>query len=205
MYAPPAFRLSDLPELHALMRAAPLASLVTATEAGLMASQVPLLLVPGEGPLGTLYGHLARANPQAGAPAQGEALAIFAGADAYVTPSWYASKREHGRVVPTWNYVAVQAHGTIEVFEDEERLRTAVAALTAAQEAGRRAPWAVEDAPEGYLRGQLRGIVGLRMPIARIEGARKMSQNRSAADREGVAEGLSAAGHPAAALVPRGD
>lgn len=209
MYTPPAFRLDDLPGLHAAIRAARLATLVTATQGGLQATPLPLFLVPDEGPLGTLYGHLARANPQWRLPAQGEALAIFGGPDAYVTPSWYATKAETGRVVPTWNYVAVHAHGTPEFFEDTGRLLDVVARLTDLHEAARPDPWAVTDAPDAFVQGQLRGIVGLRLPIARLDGKRKMSQNRSAEDRAGVAAGLAASDRPgdraAAALVPRDD
>ena len=206
MYTPPAFRLDDLPELHAVVRAARLATLVTATEEGLLATPLPLFLVPDEGPLGTLYGHLARANPQWTRTPRGEALALFNGPDAYVTPSWYATKQEHGRVVPTWNYVAVQAHGEVEFFDDADRLLDVVTRLTALHESDRPEPWAVTDAPEAFVRSQLKGIVGLRLPVARLEGKRKMSQNRSAEDRAGVAAGLAASERPldreAAALVP---
>ena len=209
MYTPPAFRLDDLPELHAILRAARLATLVTATDEGVLATPLPLFLVPDEGPLGTLYGHLARANPQWTRAPRGEALALFGGPDAYVTPSWYATKQEHGRVVPTWNYVAVHAYGTPEFFEDPDRLLDVVARLTDLHESGRAEPWAVADAPEPFVRGQLKGIVGLRLPVARLEGKRKMSQNRSAEDRAGVALGLAASDRPgdrdSAALVPLGD
>lgn len=206
MYVPPAFRMEDLAALHATMREARLANLVTATAEGVAATPLPLFLAPEEGPFGTLYGHLARANPQWRQPARGEALALFMGPDAYVTPSWYASKREHGKVVPTWNYVAVHAHGPVEFFEDPARLLDVVTRLTALHEAPRAEPWAVTDAPEAFIRAQLKGIVGLRLPIARIEGKRKMSQNRGEADRAGVAAGLAASDRPsdraAAALVP---
>jgi transcriptional regulator len=208
MYTPPAFRMDDLPDLHAAMRAARLATLVTATGEGLMATPLPLFLVPEEGPLGTLYGHLARANPQWERASSGEAMAIFPGPDAYVSPSWYATKAEHGRVVPTWNYVAVHAHGAPEFFDDPDRLLAAVTRLTALHEAERAEPWAVADAPAAFVRGQLRGIVGLRLPVARIEGKRKMSQNRGAADRAGVAAGLGRsereAERAAAGLIPQG-
>ena len=207
MYVPPAFRMDDLPDLHAAIRAARLATLVTSTADGLMATPLPLLLSPEEGPMGTLYGHLARANPQWNTPPLHEALVIFPGPDAYVSPSWYATKQEHGRVVPTWNYVAVHAHGTPEFFEDEARLLDVVERLTDHYEAPRAEPWSVSDAPARYVQGQLRGIVGLRLPITRLTGKRKMSQNRSAEDRAGVAEALSASGLPsdrdAAALIPR--
>lgn len=206
MYVPSAFRLDELSALHGAIRAARLANFVTATPEGLLATPLPLFLDPEEGPHGTLYGHLARANPQWRLPTQGEALALFGGPDAYVSPSWYASKQEHGKVVPTWNYVAVHAYGTAEFFEDAERLRQVVTRLTALHEAGRPEPWAVSDAPESFVRAQLRGIVGLRLPIARLEGKSKMSQNRSAEDRAGVARGLAASPREgeraAAALIP---
>lgn len=205
MYVPPAFREDDLPVLHGLIREAGLANLVTATAQGLLATPLPLFLVPGEGPHGTLYGHLARANPQWQQDASCEAMAIFQGPDAYVSPSWYATKHEHGKVVPTWNYVAVHAYGSAEFFDDEARLLDAVTRVTRLHEGSRPGPWAVTDAPEDFIRAQLRGIVGLRMPITRIEGKRKMSQNRSPGDREGVAAGLAASerssDHAVAALI----
>lgn len=192
MYTPPAFREDDPAALRAAMREARLATLVTATAEGLVATPLPLFLDETEGALGTLYGHVARANRQWTLEPAGEALAIFAGPDAYVSPSWYPSKHEHGKAVPTWNYVAVHAYGPVEFFEDRERLREAVTRLTELYERPRADPWAVTDAPESYVEAQLRGIVGLRLPIARIEGKRKMSQNRPQADRDGVAAGLGA-------------
>ena len=205
MYVPPAFREEDLPTLHSLTREARLANLVTATSEGLLATPLPLFLAPEEGPFGTLYGHLARANPQWKLEAAGEAMALFTGPDAYVSPSWYPSKREHGKVVPTWNYLAVHAYGPAEFFEDAARLLEVVTRLTDLQERPRAEPWAVADAPEPFVRSQLKGIVGLRMPITRLEGKRKMSQNRSAEDRAGVAAGLEASDRAsdraAAALV----
>lgn len=207
MYIPPAFRVEDLPDLHATMRAARLPSLVTATAEGLFSTPLPLFLAPEEGPYGTLYGHVARANPHWKLPALGEALAIFMGPDAYVSPSWYPSKREHHKVVPTWNYVAVHAYGPAEFFEDADRLLDVVIRLTRQHEAPRAEPWAVSDAPEAFVRAQLRGIVGLRLPISRLEGKRKLSQNRDAADRAGVAEGLAASEHEGerevGRLIPR--
>jgi len=208
MYTPPAFREDDTAALHALIHEARLATFVTATAEGLQATPLPLFLEEAEGEFGTLYGHLARANPQWRLPPAGEALAIFAGPDAYVSPAWYATKAETGKVVPTWNYAALHAYGTPEFFEDEERLHAVVARLTERHEAARPEPWAVTDAPEPFVRAQLRGIVGLRLPIARLEGKRKMSQNRNAADREGVAAGLGASADPAdravAGMIPRG-
>jgi transcriptional regulator len=209
MYTPPAFRDDDRSSIHALIPASGLATLVTMTEEGLIGTPLPLLLAPDEGPHGTLYGHVAKANPQWRLATAGEALAIFAGPDAYVSPGWYATKAEHGRVVPTWNYAAVHAYGLAEFFDDPARLRAVVARLTERNEAGRTDPWSVDDAPEPFVQAQLRGIVGLRLPIARLEGKRKFSQNRSAADREGVVRGLRAGGDPGDAAVagqiPLGD
>jgi transcriptional regulator len=206
MYVPPAFRDDDLASLHATMRAARLANLVTATAAGLIATPLPLLIDAEEGAQGVLYGHIARANPQWKTVPAGDAMAIFMGADGYVTPSWYAAKQDTGKVVPTWNYVAVHAYGPIEFFEDPDRLLDVVTRLTNLYERSRSVPWAVTDAPEDFIRTMLRGIVGLRMPITRLDGKRKLSQNRSAEDRVAVAAGLAASEHPAdralAPLVP---
>ena len=192
MYVPPAFREDDLPALHATMREARLSNFVTATADGLIATPLPLLLAPDEGPYGTLYGHLARANPQWKLPPTGDAMALFMGPDAYVSPAWYPSKQEHGKVVPTWNYAAVHAYGPVEFFDDADRLLDVVTRLTNLHEQPRAEPWAVGDAPESFIRAQLKGIVGLRLSIGRLEGKRKMSQNRSAVDRAGVTAGLAA-------------
>ncbi|MBS3648084.1 FMN-binding negative transcriptional regulator [Pseudaminobacter sp. 19-2017] len=190
MYTPPAFRDDDKGSLRATIRAARLANFVTATADGPFATPLPLFLDESEGEHGVIYGHLARANPQWRVSPVGDGLAIFMGPDAYVTPSWYATKQETGKVVPTWNYVAVHAHGPVEFFDDPGRLLEVVNRLTDLHEGERASPWAVSDAPPDFVQAQLRGIVGLRMPIARLEGKRKMSQNRSAADRAGVAAGL---------------
>lgn len=192
MYTPPAFREDDTAVLHAEMRAARVAQFVTATAEGMIASPIPMFVEPSEGPYGTLYGHVARANAQWKTAPIGEAVALFMGVNAYVTPSWYPTKRETGMVVPTWNYVAVHAYGTVEFFEDADRLLGVVTRLTNMHEEGRAEPWAVTDAPDSFIRSQLRGIVGIRMPIARLEGKRKMSQNRNEADRAGVKAGLAA-------------
>lgn len=204
MYVPGFTRIDDLADIHAAMRAHPLAQFVTATADGLLASPLPMLVSPDEGEFGTLYGHLARPNPQWSTPALGEALAIFMGVDAYISPNFYATKAETHKVVPTWNYENVHAHGTVEFFDDPARLLDVVTRLTERHEAGRAAPWAVSDAPADFIQSMLKGIVGLRMPISRLEGKRKMSQNRNAADRAGVAAGLAADGKTdAAALIPR--
>jgi transcriptional regulator len=206
MHVPPAFREDDLAALHGTMRETRLANLVTATAEGLVATPLPLFLAPEEGPYGTLYGHLARANLQWKLPPRDDAVALFMGPDAYVSPTWYPSKQEHQKVVPTWNYVAVHAHGPAEFFEDPDRLLQVVARLTDLHERSRAEPWAVTDAPASFVRAQLKGIVGLRLPIARLEGKRKMSQNRSASDRAGVAAGLAASDRASdravAALIP---
>jgi transcriptional regulator len=192
MYTPRAFALDDLPELQQLIRHTRLAQLVTFGEHGLQASHLPLLLNPDEGPNGTLYGHLAKANRQWQDLQNGsEALVIFAGAEAYVSPGFYPAK-EHGKVVPTWNYLAVHAYGQAEVFTDAERLLTLVSALTDRHENGRAQPWKVSDAPVDYIDGMLKAIVGFALPIQRLQGKRKLSQNRSAADIAGVREGLAA-------------
>jgi transcriptional regulator len=190
VYTPPAFRDDDLASLHATMRAARLSNLVTATTEGLIATPLPFVLDEAEGEHGVLYGHVAKANPQWKATPIGEAMVIFMGPDAYITPSWYATKRETGRVVPTWNYVAVHAYGPVEFFDDPDRLLEVVTRLTNLYERPRAAPWSVSDAPAEFIAAQLRGIVGVRLPITRLEGKRKMSQNRNEADRRGVAAGL---------------
>jgi transcriptional regulator len=207
MYVPPAFQENDTAALHAAIRAAKLATFITTTAEGLIGTPLPMIFDAAEAPYGTLYGHVARANPQWKLAPIGDAMAVFMGPDAYVTPSWYATKRETGKVVPTWNYVAVHAYGPVEFFEDTERLRDVVTRLTHLHEGSRAEPWAVTDAPETFIQSQLRGIVGLRMPITRIDGKRKMSQNRSTEDRAGVVDGLSASGDAAdravAKLIPK--
>ncbi len=206
MYNPPAFRETDLPFIQDTMRAAKLANLVTVTAGGLTCTPLPLFLDDSQGEMGTLYGHVAKANPQWKEAPMGDALAIFMGPDAYVTPSWYERKSLDGKVVPTWNYVAVHAYGPVEFFEDASRLLDVVTRLTDLHEASRLRPWAVDDAPPDFIQAQLRGIVGLRLPITRIEAKRKMSQNRTAEDRANVKEGLSrsmdARERQAATLIP---
>jgi transcriptional regulator len=183
--------------LHDAMRHAGLATLVTLTTEGLIASHVPVLLDLDPAPHGTLLGHLARPNPQAkGAVAGTDALVIFQGPDAYITPSFYETKRQTGKVVPTWNYVAIHAYGPVTFFNDVDRLMAIVTRLTDREEGKRAAPWAVTDAPTDFLDGMMKGIVGFSLPITRLEGKWKMSQNRPAEDRSGVIEGLAADGKP---------
>ena len=203
MYNPPLFKEDRIEVLHDAIRCTGLATLVTQTADGLIASHVPMLLDPEPAPYGTLIGHLARPNPQARG-AIGEALAIFQGADAYITPSWYATKRQNGKVVPTWNYVAIHAYGAVEFFNDPERLRDVVTRLTERHEGARAEPWAVTDAPPDFIDGMLKGIVGFAMPITRLGGKWKMSQNRPAEDRVGVVAGLEGeARAEVAELIPR--
>lgn len=192
MYIPPAFRIDGKSEIHRAIREARSATLVTATEDGLVGTLLPMVLDEGEGEHGTLYAHLARANAQWRLTPTCEAMAIFSGPEAYVTPSWYATKQETHKVVPTWNYVGVHAYGAVEFFDDPARLLHVVTRLTDLHEQPRPDRWAVNDAPSDFIKAQLKGIVGLRMPITRLEGKRKMSQNRNGADRTGVIDGLSA-------------
>jgi transcriptional regulator len=190
MYQPDHFRVDDVGPMHALIRARPFAALVSGGAAGLYATHMPTVL-KDDGPFGVVEFHLARANPHwkilAG---ESEALMIFQGADGYITPNWYPSKAENGKVVPTWNYAAVHVYGRPEVIPDKDWLRRHVGELTAQQERGEAAPWALADAPESYIDVMLRGIVGFRFAVTRLEGKWKMSQNREMKDREGVMKGL---------------
>jgi transcriptional regulator len=206
MYVPGHFAESRTPVLHALMRAHPLATLVTWDGGAVDANHVPLEIVE-DGALGVLRGHVARGNPVwKRHRADVEAMAIFQGADAYITPSDYATKRETGKVVPTWNYAVVHAHGPLRVIEDAAWLRALLERLTDRHEAELPggATWKVSDAPDDFIAGLLHAIVGIEIPIARLEGKWKVSQNRSAADREGVATGLARRGGEAMAALVRG-
>jgi transcriptional regulator len=170
------------------------ADLVTLTPEGLVATMLPFIYVPQAGEHGALHGHLARNNAQWQLPAQGESLVIVRGPDAYITPRWYASKAEHGRVVPTWNYVTAHVYGRLVVHDDVAWTEDLVRRLTAKHEAGSARPWSVDDAPRAFVEGQLRAIVGVELLITRIEAKAKLSQNRPEADVEGVIEGLRARG-----------
>jgi len=168
------------------------ATLVTVSPDGLRASILPMLFDPDDGPHGTLRGHLAKPNPQLrSVSADVEALAIFDGPDTYISPALYEAKRLTGQVVPTWNYTTVHAHGTLTLRPEPEWLLAHVRRLVERHEAGRAEPWSIDDTPEGYVETQVRAIVGLEMRISRLEAKRKLSQNRSAADFEGVIAGLS--------------
>jgi len=205
MYLPPAFREDRLAVQHDLMRAYPLALVITAGVGGLLANPIPVLIYPDEGTCGTLRAHLSRGNPQwqeLGAVA--ECLVVFQGPQEYITPSWYATKQETQKVVPTWNYATVQAWGRPRLVEDSAWLRRQLDDLTHLAEHTRLAPWHVGDAPDGFIAAQMKGIIGVEIPIARLEGKWKVSQNRPAADRQGVIEGLRAQGassRPMADLV----
>ncbi|MBI3326671.1 MAG: FMN-binding negative transcriptional regulator [Nitrospinae bacterium] len=191
MYVPKHFEETRVAILHELIRTHPLAALVTLTPAGLDANHIPFEIDPDPAPFGTLRGHVARANALwCDFFREIPALAIFQGPDSYISPSWYPSKQDTGRVVPTWNYAVVHAHGPLRVIEDRGWLRTFVETLTNRHEEGRSHPWHVTDAPADYIDQQLGAIIGLEMPITRLIGKWKVSQNRPARDRAGVVEGL---------------
>ena len=193
MYTPAHFAASP-DAINDLLARPAAVHLVTATEQGILATMLPLIYEPSIGEHGALHGHLARNNPQWSAPALGESLVILQGADAYVSPSWYASKAEHGRVVPTWNYSTAHVYGELVVHEDAAWLGDHVRRLTDVHEAGSDRPWSVDDAPERFISGQLRAIVGVELIISRIEGKSKLSQNRTDADISGVVAGLQSVG-----------
>jgi transcriptional regulator len=195
VYIPKAFVVEDLAILHAAMKQSELATLVTTTTRGLVATHLPLILDENKGEYGTLTGHISRANPQwRETDPEAEALIIFLGLDTYVSPSWYPAKQETGRVVPTWNYAAIHAYGRLTFFDDPEWLRTMVTELTRKHEASFPAPWQPTDAPAVYIDSLLKAIVGFEFRILRLEGKQKFNQNRSVEDRMGVIEGLRALG-----------
>ncbi|GGE81928.1 FMN-binding negative transcriptional regulator [Sphingomonas prati] len=192
MYRPPAFREDRRDILHDAIRAHPLGTLVTCGSPGLVANVVPFTL---DSVGDVLRAHLARANEQVAQLRDGSpTLVIFQGPQAYISPSWYATKREHGKVVPTWNYVIVQVRGTPMVIEDRDWLRNQIDELTSIHECGRAEPWSPDDAPADFIAGQMKGIVGLEIPIERIEGKWKASQNQPEPNRIGVERGLRADG-----------
>ena len=192
MYLPKHFEETRVPVLHELIGANPLGALVVVTAAGLDANHIPFEVDPEPAPFGTLRGHIARANPLwRDAARDAEALVIFQGPGIYVSPSWYVTKAETGKVVPTWNYVVVHAHGTPRFIDDREWLRGFVTQLTHRHEEQRDGePWKVTDAPADYIESMLGAIIGLEIPITRLVGKWKVSQNRPAQDREGAVEGL---------------
>jgi transcriptional regulator len=199
MYIPAHFAV-DATAVDELLARHGAADLITLTEDGLLATMLPFAYEPAAGERGALYGHVARNNDQWRKPARGESLAIIRGPDAYVSPSWYAAKAEHGRVVPTWNYVTAHVYGRLVVHDDPRWVEDVVRRLTAKHEAARIASagqppaWSVDDAPRAFVEGQLRAIVGLELQITRIEAKAKLSQNRPVGDIAGVVAGLSARG-----------
>lgn len=193
MHLPELFHVTDRDKLHALMQGRPFATLVSAGPSGLLGTHLPTVLKPDDGALGSIECHVARANAHWKDFADGvEALMIFHGAEAYVRPSWYPSKAKHGKVVPTWNYATVHAYGRAQTIEDRAWLARHVSELTDQQDRGEHSPWATSDAPPDFIATMLRGIVGIRFEIARLEGKWKMSQNRDTADRAGTVSGLRA-------------
>ena len=191
MYTPTPFKESRVPVLQAFMRRHPFATMVAVVSGALDAVDVPLLIDPAAGPLGGLRGHIAKANPLWREVADGaEVLAIFRGAHGYVSPRWYPSKREHGRVVPTWNYEVVHSRGTIRWVHEPTWVRDLVSDLTDQHEAGRADAWSLNDAPEDYVAGMLIAVVGFEVLITSLTGQMKLSQNKSHTDRAGVVAGL---------------
>ena len=200
MYLPAHFEEHRPAVLHALLQTHPLGLLVTTDAQGApVVDPIPFMLVPDRGPLGTLVGHVARANPlwqrPAGAP---EALVVFQGPEGYISPNGYASKAEHGKVVPTWNYAVVQARGPLVVLDEAAAAHALVTQLTRRHEARQNKPWAVSDAPDDYIAGMLRAIVCIEIPLTALVGKYKLSQNRSAADRAGLVGALQADEAPGA-------
>ena len=191
MYLPSHFEETRVDVLHALIRAHPLGLLITLADTGLQANPIPFLVDAGLSPLGTLRGHVARANPLwRETRADVDALVVFQGPQAYISPSMYATKAATGKVVPTWNYVAVQARGRLRAIDDAKWVRGLVERLTKTHEATRAVPWAVSDAPADYIETMLRAIVGIELELSELQGKWKVTQNRNAADRQGVAYGL---------------
>jgi transcriptional regulator len=193
LYQPPHFIETDNETLHALIRAHPLGLLISATDDGPVADPIPFLIDPDVGAYGRLRAHVARANPQwklISERPEMPVLVVFQGADAYITPSWYETKRETGKVVPTWNYAIVQVSGKARVMDDRDWIARQIRDLTASREEAFSEPWAVDDAPAPFIDAQIKGIVGIEIEIASIHGKWKVSQNRPEADRKGVAAGL---------------
>jgi transcriptional regulator len=193
-YPSPAFREDRTDVLHAALQRMPFGLLVTQPESGFATSYLPWELDAARGPHGTLVGHLARYNPQWQVPAGGaQALVVFQGPHAYVSPSWYPGKRDDPRQVPTWDYLAIEARGTLRVFDDDARLYALLLRLVDRHESGREPRWRVTDAPDDYVRAEMRHIVGIELEIDSLSGRYKLSQNRNAADCEGARAALAAA------------
>lgn len=202
MYLPVHFREDRVEEAHRLIGEQALGTLVTCGADGLTANEIPFILNPAAGPYGTLQGHVARANPvwntELTTP---EALVIFRGPEAYISPNWYPAKAEHHRAVPTWNYLVIHAHGPLIIHDDVRWIRAQAGRLTRQMERGQPVPWKMADAPMDYTEQMLSQIVGIEIPITRLIGKAKLNQNRSDADRLGVVEALRAAGEPAGGVA----
>jgi transcriptional regulator len=193
MYVPKHYEETDLAVLHALIDAHPLGAWVTVSREGMTANHIPFLLDSGRGEFGMLVGHVARANPVwRSLEENGESMVIFQGQSAYISPSWYPSKWEHGKVVPTWNYAVVHAHGAARAIHEHEWLMKLVERLTIKHESGREVPWRVADAPADYIARRLDAIVGIEIPIRHIEGKWKASQKELVKDKLGIVAGLRA-------------
>jgi transcriptional regulator len=200
MYLPAHFEESRPEVLHELMRSHPLGLLVTQDANGLQANAIPFMLEPERGPLGTLVAHVARANPLwREARTDVESMVVFQGPQAYISPAWYPTKQETGKVVPTWNYVMVEARGRLRVIDDAAWVHQLVSRLTERHEATQAAPWKVSDAPADYIASMQRAIVGIEIELSALQGKWKVSQNRNTAERGGVVAALGQ--HPMAALV----
>jgi transcriptional regulator len=197
MYIPRQFEEPRVDVMHALIRAQPLATLVTLSSGGLNANHIPLHLAESPGPFGTLQGHVARANPiLSDLTNNTESLAVFHGPNAYITPSWYATKKESGKVVPTWNYAVVHAYGFLRIVDDAAWLRAQLETLTAHNESPFAEPWTVSDAPDEYIEKMMTAIVGIEMVITKLSGKWKVSQNQPAQNQAGVVAGLKASSLP---------
>ncbi|MFC1665372.1 FMN-binding negative transcriptional regulator [Pseudomonadota bacterium] len=190
MYIPKLFEENDTEILHRLILAHPFASLITNSDDGIDANHIPFLLDRNPLPFGTLRGHIARANPLWREPIVGQAMVIFQGPESYISPSWYPSKQDSGKVVPTWNYTVVHAHGKIRFIEDTKWLRDFLETLTHEHEGERSQPWRLTDAPEEYIERSLQIIVGIEFEVTRLVGKWKVSQNRPERDKLGVIDGL---------------
>ncbi|HEX4037623.1 MAG TPA: FMN-binding negative transcriptional regulator [Acidobacteriaceae bacterium] len=204
MYIPQANRETRVPVMHELISAYPFGTLITAGNSGLIASHIPIVLEQDGSELGTLRAHIARANPQwSDFTPSIDALAIFSGPHHYISASWYPGAKEDGAEVPTWNYVVVHAYGPLRVVESPEWLLAHLVSLVDIHEAGSANPWKVSDAPAEFIHQQMRGIVGLEMPIRRLEGKWKVSQNRNGRDRSAVSEGLADLGTPESLIMKK--
>lgn len=202
MYIPPHHAMPDINDAYALMKAYPLGAWVTPSDDGLLANHIPFVLDPSRGRSGTLLGHVARANPVwKQLPDSAPSVVMFQGPQSYITPGWYPSKREDGKVVPTWNYCVVHAHGVARAIDDREWLHEMLVRLTASNESSQALPWKVTDAPADFIDKLARAVVGIEIPIDRLVGKLKLSQDEALQDRLGTITGLVAEGTESAAQM----